>query len=254
MTNQDLSHIIKSNNTIDNSDIMIFKRMSGNDASISQSFYGGFDKERCLLLAVFISLLAMHWNLGATTLKFVDEKGLPVNNVIVIADSQQTFLPETSPIIVDQVNREFVPHISVIRAGQRVEFPNSDNIRHHVYSFSQSNPFEIKLYKNRPTNPVVFNNPGIVTLGCNVHDNMLGFIFVAEANHIIWRSDEKGNVIVDGAESIRYWHPRLSITSTEVKQFQGIPDKDTHIITLALTPLPEPAATKAFGRKTFGKN
>src|SRR5262249_51797328 len=70
--------------------------------------------------------------------------------------------------IVDQKGKEFVPLTSVVRVGTPVDFPNSDNIRHQVYSFSPAKVFNLKLYSGRPVAPVTFDQPGVVTLGCNI--------------------------------------------------------------------------------------
>jgi plastocyanin len=74
---------------------------------------------------------------------------------------------------------QFSPMVIAVEQGQSVNFPNSDNIRHHVYSFSKAKRFETKLYANKPEAPVVFNQPGLVVLGCNIHDSMVGYIFVS---------------------------------------------------------------------------
>jgi len=78
--------------------------------------------------------------------------------------------------VVDQIDKTFVPQIAVVQTGTAVEFPNSDNIRHQVYSFSPAKVFTLKLYSGRPSAPVVFDKPGLVVLGCNIHDNMLGYV------------------------------------------------------------------------------
>ena len=49
-------------------------------------------------------------------------------------------------------------------------FPNLDPIMHHVYSFSATKPFEIKLYSGDPPTGILFDKPGVATLGCNIHD------------------------------------------------------------------------------------
>lgn len=77
---------------------------------------------------------------------------------------------------VDQVDREFVPKVTVVQTGTAIYFPNSDNIRHQVYSFSPAKTFQLKLYSGRPSSPVVFDQPGLVVLGCNIHDHMIAYV------------------------------------------------------------------------------
>ena len=80
--------------------------------------------------------------------------------------------------IMDQVNLAFVPDVLVIPVHSSVQFPNSDAISHQVYSFSSARQFQLPLYRGKPYPPVVFDQPGVVTLGCNIHDNMLAYIVV----------------------------------------------------------------------------
>jgi hypothetical protein len=90
-----------------------------------------------------------------------------------------------------------------------VIFPNSDKIRHHVYSFSDPKRFEIKLYEGVPNTPIEFTQPGLVALGCNIHDSMLGYIFVSPwPNYIV--TGDKGVAILDAqSNEIAIWHPWL---------------------------------------------
>lgn len=78
----------------------------------------------------------------------------------------------------DQVNKQFVPRVLPVAVGTAVSFPNHDQIHHHVYSFSKPKTFEIPLYKGELASPVVFDQPGAVTLGCNIHEWMRGIILV----------------------------------------------------------------------------
>ena len=80
-----------------------------------------------------------------------------------------------------------------MRSGTSVAFPNSDNIRHHVYSFSLAKRFELRLYQGTQSAPVVFDSPGVVVLGCNIHDWMVGYIYVTDDSRFAV-SDEHGRV------------------------------------------------------------
>ncbi|HEY4974295.1 MAG TPA: methylamine utilization protein, partial [Steroidobacteraceae bacterium] len=92
---------------------------------------------------------------------------------------------------IDQVNRAFVPIDSVVQAGTAIEFPNSDNIRHSVYSFSPAKIFTLKLYAGKPSSPVVFDKPGVVVLGCNIHDSMVAWLLVVDTPFFA-RTDQNG--------------------------------------------------------------
>lgn len=203
-----------------------------------------------------IALLSTGLIAGATSaveIKFTDSDGQPVDSVVVSWSAQNLVKPSAEPVIIDQVDRAFVPHISLITAGQRVDFPNSDNIRHHVYSFSESNPFEIKLYRNRPVEPILFANAGIVALGCNIHDQMIGYIYVAGKDETALMSNDKGIVNIPNVKSFQYWHPRMSLTGTQVNDAQ-VSDPQTMTLTLDLMPSPEQNKSTTFGSGSFGNN
>ena len=91
-----------------------------------------------------------------------------------------------------QADKQFVPAVSVVTVGTPVSFPNRDTVRHHVYSFSDTRRFEIKLYVGTPEAPVVFDKPGIAVLGCNIHDQMAAWVVIVETP---WygRTDAQGN-------------------------------------------------------------
>ncbi|TCO75602.1 methylamine utilization protein [Chromatocurvus halotolerans] len=115
--------------------------------------------------------------------------------------------------VVDQRNRRFVPHISLVAPGAAVSFPNSDDTRHHVYSFSEGNAFEIKLYRSNDAPPVIFETPGVVTLGCNIHDNMKAYVVVANGRpQALADSDGLARLpwLPSGVPvTLTIWHPQL---------------------------------------------
>jgi plastocyanin len=116
---------------------------------------------------------------------------------------------------VEQKDRTFVPFVTVVQAGTAVSFPNRDEIRHHVFSFSTPKVFEIKLYAGTPAAPVVFDKPGEVVLGCNIHDQMLAYIYVVETPWFA-KTGADGRARIDGLPAgeydVRAWHP------TQVKE------------------------------------
>ena len=166
-----------------------------------------------------LSLLALAGSLslapaiaGPLTVSVHDRSG-PVADVVVALEPVDAPAPAAAAARadVDQVNKRFVPRISVIRAGTSVEFPNSDRIRHEVYSFSPARTFTLKLYAGRTAPPVVFDRSGLVVLGCNIHDTMVGFIAVVDTPYF-GRTDAKGEIALDapaGRYRLRVWHPDL---------------------------------------------
>lgn len=114
-------------------------------------------------------------------------------------------------IEIHQEDREFVPYVSVVQTGTSVSFPNRDPILHHVYSFSPAKAFEIKLYTGKSPTEVLFDKPGVITLGCNIHDWMIAYLLVVSTPYFA-RTDASGNArlrdLPAGGYEFRVWHPR----------------------------------------------
>lgn len=111
----------------------------------------------------------------------------------------------------DQVNQQFNPHILTVQKGTLVDFPNSDSIKHHVYSFSPAKQFELQLYKGTDTEPLPFDTVGLVELGCNVHDWMLGYILVVDTPYFT-QANQQGLASIDlpaDQYRLKIWHPRI---------------------------------------------
>lgn len=165
----------------------------------------------CIWSVCFSSL-----SLASTKVEIIDQDGSPVVNAVVsVADDSITAnLSEVA--IMDQVDKQFLPKVLVINKGQQVSFPNSDDIRHHVYSFSTIKPFEIRLYKGSTEEPILYDKAGIGVLGCNIHDNMVGYIYVAD-NEQARVTNQLGQVELDisDIQQVTVWHPDLGVGSTE---------------------------------------
>jgi plastocyanin len=133
--------------------------------------------------------------------------------------------------LIDQINKEFVPLVSVIRVGTEVSFPNSDNIRHSIYSFSAPKPFTTKLYSGKQAPPVVFDKPGIVVLGCNIHDQMAAWIVVVDTPYFA-KTSAAGTAALKGLPPGDYrvsvWYPGPTIAPS-VNDVHISADADAHL-------------------------
>ncbi|TAL02086.1 MAG: methylamine utilization protein [Rhodospirillaceae bacterium] len=106
--------------------------------------------------------------------------------------------------------QQFAPFVLPIQVGTTVDFPNRDPFRHHVYSFSAAKSFELKLYGGDQTETVTFDKEGIVALGCNIHDNMLAYIYVVGTPYFVKTGADGAGTISDlpaGTYAITVWHP-----------------------------------------------
>lgn len=140
-----------------------------------------------------------------------DAAGKPVIEAAVYAEPLGGKAPKGKlAAIIDQVDKEFVPLVTVMQVGTQVRFPNKDNIRHHVYSFSPAKVFDLKLYSGTPSEPVVFDKPGQVVLGCNIHDWMIAYALVVDTPWFA-KTDEHGQAKLDelppGDYTLKVWHP-----------------------------------------------
>ncbi len=140
-----------------------------------------------------------------------DARLAPLEDAVVYATAKSGARTERPPRTAEiaQKDRQFVPGVSVVQAGASVRFPNRDPFRHHVYSFSPAKVFEIKLYVGTPAEPVVFDKPGEVALGCNIHDSMVGYVLVVETPYFA-RTDKDGRARIEGLPAGDYalhvWH------------------------------------------------
>lgn len=144
-----------------------------------------------------------------------DEGGVPLPDAVVVAVPEGAApLPAPRGRVeqIEQIDLEFVPGVKAIQVGTSVSFPNRDRVRHHVYSFSAPKRFDLPLYLGTPAQPVLFDAPGVVTIGCNIHDWMLGYIYVSESPYFAV-SDGTGIAHVEvppGRYAVRVWHPRYA--------------------------------------------
>jgi plastocyanin len=150
-----------------------------------------------------------------------DGTGVAAAVVFVSSPASSKAPVETPRAEMNQVNKTFVPAVLPIVAGTRVFFPNSDQIQHHVYSFSRTKSFELPLYRGEEAPPVVFDKPGVVKLGCNIHDWMSAVILVLPSPHFAVTDSDGRYALRDlpaGEYSLVAWHERSREKTEESKQ------------------------------------
>jgi plastocyanin len=147
-----------------------------------------------------------------------DQFGQPLSDVVIepVTDDIVS-ASDADPAVMDQINKRFQPEQLVIRTDRKVDFPNSDNIRHHVYSFSRAKTFELKLYADKPESPVTFPKHGVVVLGCNIHDTMIAYIFVSRSAHTtVTESSGKATLDKALANKFNIWHKQQAIGPEQI--------------------------------------
>jgi plastocyanin len=156
--------------------------------------------------------------------RVVDPQGNPVRDAVVFVDQLPAGV--TPPVkqrteTMDQIHRQFVPHVLPVEVGTVVSFPNHDQIHHHVYSLSRTKTFEIPLYKGETAPPIRFDRVGAVKLGCNIHDWMSGIILVVPTPYFA-KTDEQGAFTIrdvpPGTYGVVAWHEGSKITLENTRQ------------------------------------
>jgi plastocyanin len=147
--------------------------------------------------------------------RVLQQNGKPLQGAVVTVHVIAANVPAAAPLkaIMDQIDLAFRPDLMVIPVGSTVNFTNSDKVSHEVYSFSSAHNFRLGLYRGNGQPPELFDRPGLVTLGCNIHDAMLAYILVTDAPYYgmtaadgSWTQPD----IVRGKYRIEVWSPRLA--------------------------------------------
>jgi plastocyanin len=171
--------------------------------------------------------------------------GSPLADAVVTVQPLGKKLPAAAPVqtVVDQMNRMFAPEVIVIPVGSTVSFPNSDSVSHQIYSFSPAKKFQLPLYRGKPYPPVLFDRAGVVILGCNIHDWMIGYIDVTDAPFYgttnaqgTWSAEVPG-----GRYEITVWHPRMREQGPALVRDLSVEATDRATLTLRLTKPLRPA-------------
>ncbi len=197
--------------------------------------YGRFTRvcQGCLMrflapLLVAMSLATPVWA-GELILTLTNSAGKPLADAVVMARptslARQGFrFPWANRMA--QRNLAFDPFILIVPLGAEVAFPNLDPVKHHVYSFSATKTFELKLYSRDETRMVRFDKAGVVAIGCNIHDDMSAFIRVVDTPFSL-KTGADGVAVIRGLPAgvaqVTVWHPYLKAPRNEIVRSLGVP-------------------------------
>jgi hypothetical protein len=153
-------------------------------------------------------------------------------------DRAPLLTPPAEPAIIMQEGEEFSPYVTAVVVGSQVRFPNRDSVAHHVFSQSKAKSFEIPRYRGEPKELILFDKPGVVALGCNLHDWMLAYVVVVATPHF-GKSRDDGIValpsLVAGRYRLEVWHPRIKETVTR-EIAVAADDPATQVVAVTLRP------------------
>ena len=149
---------------------------------------------------------------GSLDVTVKDAKGVLVPDAVVYVTGSAAKSAPRKQTIIDQRDKQFLPYVTALQVGTSVLFPNSDNVRHHVYSFSPAKKFELPLYAGIPAEPVMFDKEGFVTLGCNIHDWMVAYVAVLPTPYFQITGKEGRALLTNlppGHYTVEVWQPAL---------------------------------------------
>lgn len=179
------------------------------------------------------------------TVEVLDSSGSPVENSVVYVEADIKTSQSKSTAIIEQRGKQFNPLVSVVQTGTDVTFPNFDSVRHHVYSFSPAKTFELKLYSGVPANPVKFDKPGTIVLGCNIHDYMVAFIKVVDTPYFS-KTNKTGKAVLRdlpaGNYTLKAWHYAQAKENEVFEKTIVFKDSEKATINMSLKPFMLPTS------------
>ena len=174
------------------------------------------------LLTIILACICGPAFAGDLTVSVRDNAGRPVRDAVVTvtpdAGVPRAPIRFSWPLRIVQQDIQFQPYVLIAPVGATVAFPNLDRVRHHIYSFSRGNRFEIELFGRDATRTHAFTTAGVAALGCNIHDQMLAYVRVVDTPYA-GKTDATGNVTIAaipaGAARLVVWHPQLNVRGNE---------------------------------------
>ena len=164
------------------------------------------------LLAVFAALCAAAPNpasAGAVSGMISNARGAAKGAVVYLTGANAALPPPMANAVVDQRDKMFLPHVSVVTRGTTVRFPNDDTVFHNVFAYFQAKRFDLGIYPRGTTKKVTFDRTGLVVILCNVHSYMSAYIMVVNTPYYAV-ADDSGHFhlpnVPAGTYTLHGWH------------------------------------------------
>jgi plastocyanin len=153
-------------------------------------------------------LAALPIHAATVDVRVVSRGGAPVDEAVVYAIPSRPMPLARRIATMDQINRTFVPHVLPVQAGTWVEFPNSDQVRHQVFSVSPARPFTTPLYIGKPARPIQFPTAGVVGIGCSIHEQMSAYVVVVDTPYFATTTKGRAalNELAEGEYAVKVWY------------------------------------------------
>jgi plastocyanin len=144
-------------------------------------------------------------------------KGGRSDTFVYVADIVETTKASAS---MKQEGKKFVPKVLAVQKGTMVDFPNLDTIFHNVFSVTPDNSFDLGSYRKGESRSVTMSKPGVVSVYCNMHPQMVGYILVVPGS-LYTRVGEDGFYrlpnIPAGQHRVVVWAPNAKPVSVNVE-------------------------------------
>jgi len=185
------------------------------------------------LTCLFGLLACLPLQAGSLTVQIVDDQHEPLADAVVYLTSGQPHAPATNKSFeIEQKNKIFHPFVTIMPTGATASFPNHDGIGHHVYSFSPAKNFQLPLSEHESTEKITFDKPGVVTVGCNIHDWMVAYIYVVDTDYYA-KTEADGHAIIDnlpaGEYTIHIVHPGMKSAQPLTQSINLAVDRDNRL-------------------------
>jgi plastocyanin len=142
--------------------------------------------------------------------------------VVYVDKAAGTFAPpKEHSVVMDQKNLAFVPHVMPVVSGTSVDFLNSDQVLHNVFTPDKcAGKFNLGTWPKGETRTVKFDQLGCSpVLLCNVHPEMEGFVVVLQ-NPYFAVTDKTGMYSIpnvpEGKYTVKAWNRKFLPVAIDV--------------------------------------
>ncbi len=167
-----------------------------------------------------------------------DATGQPLKDAVVYVLMPPAPTPARKHAAVTVANSAFQPQVMPIRRGTSLLFSNRDRVQYHIYSISKAKKFDVLLSKGATSGRILFDKPGVVVLGCAIHDQMIGYVYVLDTP-VFAKTGDDGTVVLKGlprrGTDVRVWHPRMADAAEATAQHVPFPQDGAAAVEFGLT-------------------
>ncbi len=139
----------------------------------------------------------------------------------------KTFEPPKEPAVMDQKNMAFVPHVLPILVGTTVDFYNSDDVMHNVFTPDKcADRFNLGSWPKGIKKSYTFKKPCVAVILCNVHPEMSAYVVAVETPYFAVTAKDGSYTIKNvppGKYTLKIWHEKLKGKPVEIT----VPEKGT---------------------------